>query len=131
MPDRLPVECCEAGCSVSHYAITLESADFGAEVGLVALAKQAVPLIALRRVARHDQVTWFVISDTFANTLDHSGGFMAKNAREFAFRVAPIQRVDIRVTESVRDYLDSDLTMLGRGDQDVDDLQWLLRLKGH
>jgi len=77
----------EAGSTVGHDTLSLSSTHLGAEVGLLRLAENAVPFLALRSVAGDDQVSNDVVSHSFSDTLDHSSGFVTQDGREFAFGV--------------------------------------------
>lgn len=65
--------------AIRHKSFALSSSNPGTQVSLVALAVDAVPFLALRGVAGHDEVTGFVFGDTGADGLDDSGSLVAQD----------------------------------------------------
>jgi hypothetical protein len=87
--------------------------------------------MALGSVTRDNKVTWLILSDSFADTLNDCRSFVAENAWELSLRVTSVKGIHISVAERVRNDFDSDFLALGRRDQYLDCLKWLTGLKGH
>mmetsp|Transcript_8509 Transcript_8509/g.26329 ORF Transcript_8509/g.26329 Transcript_8509/m.26329 type:complete len:544 (-) Transcript_8509:763-2394(-) len=121
----------EAAGSIGHEPLPLCGADCGAEVGLGALAEDALRRGALRRIARDNVVARRDAGDTLAHALDHSARLVAQDAWEEALRIVAIQRVDIGVAQRVGHHLDTHLARLGRRHHDLLGLERLLGAPCH
>ena len=126
--DRLAVVA-EAGGAIGHHALALGGAHRHAQVGLAALAEQA--LTALGGVQRDHVVTRLDRGHALAD-LDHdAGALMAQHRREHAFRVLARQGEGVGMANAgIRDP-DKHLALARRLDVDLDDFQWLSRPEGN
>jgi hypothetical protein len=115
--------------SVRHQSFTLSSTNLGAQVGLIRLAEEAVPLLTLGCIAWHNQVANFVVSDTFTDTLNHSSGLVSQNDREETFRVTASKRVNIGMAEGISDDFDTHFAFTRSLHFNVDDLHGFIRFK--
>ena len=94
------------------------------------LAVNALLFVTLRGVTWDDNITYFDSGDSFSDTLDDAGGFMAEDTWKFAFRITSIESVDIGVAKGIGDDFDSDLALFGRVNEDLFDDQGFFRLIG-
>jgi len=129
MINNLTIKGLESRGSIRHKSLALKCSNLRTQVSLIGVAKDAIPLQALRSVTWYNQVTWFVVSDIFSYTFDNSCSFVAQNARKFAFRIASIQRVNISVAQRISNNFDSYLSTLRRRYKNFDCLEWFIRLK--
>ena len=106
------------------------SSDFGAEIGFLVLAVNALLFVTLRSVTWDDDVTDFDSGDSFSYAFDDACGLMTEDAWEFAFGIASIKSVDIGVAEGIGDNFDSDFALLGRVNEDLFDDEGLFGLVG-
>jgi len=79
-----------------HDTFTCECTDRGAKIYIWALAKLAFTAIGL--ITRNHMVPRGKTCDTFTDTLNNPGSFMAKDAWKEAFRVMAVQGVSVSVT---------------------------------
>ena len=115
MVDGLPVLGESAG-AVGHQPLALGAPDLGAEIGLGALAEDAIVLLALGGVAWDYNVARLDRSHSISDGLDNCRGLMPEHAREQPFWVMAVQGVDVGVAERVGDHLHADLTRGGGRD---------------
>lgn len=87
--------------AVHHDSLTLRASDFGAKVGVFALAKHAVVLLALGSVAGDNGVADLDGRDSLSYALHDSGGFVPEDAREQTLWVVTVKSVDVGVAQRV------------------------------
>ena len=107
----------------------MSGANLGAQVGFIRLTEETVPFLALRSVAGNNEITNFVVSDTFANTLDHCGSFVTQHNGEETLGILTSKSVDVSVAQSISDDFDSDFSFARGFDLDFDDLHRLIRFE--
>lgn len=82
------------------------------------LTVNAILFIALRGVARDNNVPNGDPGDSFSDALNDSGSLMTKDAGEFSFGIMAIESVDISVAEGIGDDFNSDFPFFGRINKD-------------
>ncbi|KAG0776271.1 hypothetical protein G6F22_012693 [Rhizopus arrhizus] len=118
----------EAAGAVGHHALALGGAHGHAQVGLAALAEQA--LATLGGVQRNHVVARLDAGHALAHLHHDARAFMAQHHREQAFRIVAGQGERIGVAHTGVGDLHQHFALLRRGDVDLDDLQRLAGTKG-
>ena len=118
----------EARGAVGHHALALGGAHRGAEVGLVALAEQA--LAAFGGVERNDVIAGLHGGDAFTHGFHDAGALVAQHDGKEAFRIVTGQGEGIGRTDPGMGDAHQHFAFAGRFDIDLDDLQGLAGGKG-
>src|SRR5262249_13848586 len=109
MIDRLaPIA--EARCAIRHHALALGSADWRAQIGL--LAEAAFALTAFGRVERNDVIPRLDRGNAGADLADDARAFMTKDGRKNSLAVEAIERVGVGMANARGLDLDQDLARL-------------------
>ena len=115
--------------AIGHHALALGGAHGSTQVGLAALAEQA--LTALGGVQRNHVVTGLDAGHAFAHFHHNASALVAQHHREQALGVFTAQGEGVGVAHAGVGDLDQHFALLGRGDIDFHDLQGFSGLKGH
>ena len=117
----------EAARAVGHHALALGRAHGHAQIGLAALAEQT--LAAFGGVKRDHVIARLHAGHAFTHFHDDPGALVAEHDGEEAFGVVAGEREGIGMTNAGMRDLDQHLTLAGRFDVDLDDLEGLARRK--
>ena len=100
----------------------LSTSDGWAKVGLGALTKNAVMLLAFWRVARNDCISNFHGADSLTNGLYNASCLMPKDRWKQTFRIMTVQGVDVSVAKSIGNDLEPYLPSFWWGNLNVCDI---------
>lgn len=87
--------------------------------------------MALRRVARNNNITDLDGGDIITDGLNDTSGFVTQDGWELTFGVVSIKSVDICMTECIGKNLNSNLASLWWLNLNFSDIKWLLSLPGN
>jgi hypothetical protein len=113
--DGLTVFILESAGSVGHHSFALHCPDGWTEIRLLTHAIYASFLVALRRIAGNDDISYFDPMDSLTYTLDDTGSLMSENTGPVgASSTASVKFIDIGVAEGIGEHFDPDLSFFGR-----------------
>ena len=93
MKNILAILVMESNGTIRHDPSALRRADFGAQIRLGGLTKDALCLTTLGGIAWNDMVTRFDARDTVTDTFNDATSFVTENARKESFGIMSIKRV--------------------------------------